>query len=238
MDAGMYKALSGAVAQMHHLEVASQDLANVNTSGYKRQRLAFGEVLARRQPADDRPGGWVAIGAQRTEWGQGALAGTGNPLDLAIEGDGFFVVQTARGERYTRNGGFTLKADGTLITPTGDPVLGESGPLQVTGQKIEVASDGTLRTEEGEIGKLKIVRFGEPRQGVKEGSNLFSSAPANIRLADDNVRIVQGSIEQSNMNPIDGMISLITINRQFESYQRAMSLMDSATERMIADAAR
>ena len=238
MDAGMYKALSGAVAQMRHLEVASQDLANVNTSGYKRQRLAFGEVLARRQPADDRPGGWVAIGAQRTEWGQSAVGSTGNPLDLAIEGDGFFAIQTARGERYTRNVGFTLKADGTLITPTGDPVLGETGPLLVSGQKIEIAGDGTLRTEEGEIGKLKIVRFAEPRQGVKEGSNLFSSVPANVRLADDNVRVVQGSLEQSNMNPIDGMISLITINRQFESYQRAISLMDSATERMIADTAR
>ncbi len=238
MDAGMYKALSGAVAQMRHLETAAQDLANVNTSGYKRQRLAFGEVLARRLPADDRPGGWVAVGAQRTDWSQGAVAATGNPLDLAIEGDGFFAIQTARGERYTRNGGFTLKADGTLITPTGDPVLGESGPLLVTGQKIEVASDGTLRTEEGEIGKLKIVRFAQPGQGVKEGSNLFIGAPADVQLAGENVRVVQGSIEQSNMNPIDGMISLITINRQFESYQRAMSLMDSATERMIADAAR
>jgi flagellar basal-body rod protein FlgF len=238
MDAAMYKALSGAVAQMRHLEVTSQDLANVNTSGYKRQRLAFSEVLATRLPANDRPGGWVAIGDQRTQLEQGAVGGTGNPLDLAIEGDGFFVIQTNRGERYTRNGGFTLKADGTLITPTGDAVLGEGGPMQITGQKIEVTSDGTVRSDQGELGRIRIVRFIEPRQVVKEGANLFVTTPPNVQAAGDNVRIVQGSLEQSNMSPIDGMISLITINRQFESYQRAMSLMDSATERMIADAAR
>jgi flagellar basal-body rod protein FlgF len=236
MDAAIYKALSGAVAQMRHLDVASQDLANVNTAGYKRQRLAFSEVLARRQPADDRPGGWVAIGGQRTQFSQGAVSGTGNPLDVAIEGDGFFAIRTSRGERYTRNGGFTLKADGTLITPGGDAVLGNGGPLQITGQKIEIASDGTVRSEEGEIGTIKIVRFVDPKQAVKEGANLFSAAPTNVKAADD-ARIVQGSLEQSNMSPVEGMVSLITINRQFESYQRAMSLMDSATEKVIAAAA-
>lgn len=236
MDAAMYKALSGAVAQMRYLDVASQDLANVNTSGYKRQRLAFSEVLARRQPASDRAGGWVAIGAQRTQLAQGAVSGTGNPLDVAIEGDGFFAIQTSRGERYTRNGGFTLKADGTLITPAGDGVLGDGGPLQITGQKIEIASDGTVRSDEGEIGTIKIVRFADPSQVVKEGANLFATAPTNIQPAAD-ARIVQGSLEQSNMSPVEGMVSLITINRQFESYQRAMSLMDSATEKVIAAAA-
>ena len=126
MDAAMYKALSGSVAQMHHLDVASQDLANVNTSGYKRQRLAFSEVLAQRLAPEDRPGGFVAVAAQRTNLGQGAVEGTGNPFHLALEGDGFFVIQTARGERYTRNGGFTLKSDGMLMTPQGEPVLGDS----------------------------------------------------------------------------------------------------------------
>ena len=236
MDAAMYKALSGAVAQMRYLDAASQDLANVNTSGYKRQRLAFSEVLARRQPANDRAGGWVAIGAQRTQLAQGAVSGTGNPLDVAVEGDGFFAIQTSRGERYTRNGGFTLKADGTLITPAGDAVLGDGGPLQITGQKIEIASDGTVRSDEGEIGTIKIVRFVDPNQVAKEGANLFATTPANIQPAPD-ARIVQGSLEQSNMSPVEGMVSLITINRQFESYQRAMSLMDSATEKVIAAAA-
>ncbi|HXF75767.1 MAG TPA: flagellar basal-body rod protein FlgF [Methylomirabilota bacterium] len=237
MDAAMYKGLSGAVAQMRQLETTAQDLANVNTSGYKRQRLAFSEVLAKRLPADDRPGGLVAVASQRTHLGQGALHASGNPFDLAIDGEGFFAIQTPRGERYTRNGQFTRKADGRLITSSGDVVLGEGGPLEVSGAKFEVASDGTVRSEEGEVGKLKIVRFTDPRQAVKEGANLFVVEPANVQPGGA-TRVVQGAVEQSNMGPIDGMISLIAIHRLFESYERAMKLMDAATERMISEAAR
>lgn len=241
MDAAMYKALSGSVAQMHHLDVASQDLANVNTSGYKRQRLAFSEVLAQRLAPEDRPGGFVAVAAQRTNLGQGAVEGTGNPFHLALEGDGFFVIQTARGERYTRNGGFTLKSDGTLMTPQGEPVLGDAGPLLISGNKIEVASDGTVRSDEGEIGRLKLVRFIDPAKVSKEGSNLFITERGNVRTASDqatgNARVVQGSLEQSNVSPVDGMISLISIHRQFDSYERIMRLMDSITQKMIASAA-
>lgn len=237
MDAAIYKALSGAVAQMRHLETASQDLANVNTAGYKRQRLAFSEVLAKKVPPDDRPGGLVAIASQRTHFGQGQLYGTGNPFDLALEGDGFFIVQTGRGERYTRNGSFTLKADGTLITPQGDAVLGEGGPLVISGNKIEVGADGVVRTDGGEIGRLRFVRFKDQRQSVKEGTNLFFAERDNVVQATE-LRVVQGSLEQSNVSPVDGMVSLISIHRQFEAYERAMKLMDSATAKMVADAAR
>ena len=237
MDAAMYKALSGSMAETRRLEVASQDLANVNTAGYKGQRLAFSEVLAKRLPADDRPGGFVAVGAQRTHLGPGVLQGTGNPFHLAIEGDGFFVIQTARGERYTRNGGFTMKADGTVISAAGDALLGEGGPIQLSAGNLAVASDGTVRSDQNEIGKLRIVRFTDPRQAVKEGANLFLSEPANVIAADD-ARIVQGNLEQSNVSPIDSMVALISINRQFESYQRAMKLMDQMTEKMINDSAR
>jgi flagellar basal-body rod protein FlgF len=237
MDAAIYKALSGAVAQMRHLETASQDLANVNTAGYKRQRLAFSEVLAKKVPADDRPGGLVAIAAQSTHFGQGELHGTGNPFDIAIEGDGFFAIQTGRGERYTRSGAFTLKADGTLITPQGDPVLGDGGPLVISGNKIEVGADGTVRSEDGEIGKLKFIRFRDRHLAVKEGANFFVADRANVLEATD-LRVVQGSLEQSNVSPVDGMISLVSINRQFEAYERAMKLMDSATAKMLAEAAR
>jgi flagellar hook-basal body protein len=104
MDAAMYKALSGAIVQMRRLEVAAQDLANVNTTGYKGQRLAFNEVLANRLPGSERPGGLVAVGAQKTNLLPVEINVTGSPFHLAIEGDGFFAVRTARGERYTRNG--------------------------------------------------------------------------------------------------------------------------------------
>jgi flagellar basal-body rod protein FlgF len=233
----MYKALSGAVAQMRRLEVTAQDLANVNTSGYKGQRLAFSEVLANGVQPEERPGGWVAIGDQRTQLSPGDIQTTGNPFNLALENDGFFVVQTARGERYTRNGSFTLRSDGTIITPQGDPLVGEGGPLQVTGTRMEVGADGTVRSEEGEVGRIRVVRFADARRAVKEGANLFRSTPDNIEAAAD-TRVLQGSLEQSNVSPVEGMVSLISLNRQFEAYERAMKLMDSATERLLADGSR
>lgn len=237
MDAAIYKALSGAAAQMRSLEVAAQDLANVNTTGYKGQRLAFGEVLARGSAADGRPGGFVAIGEQRTSMAQGAVQGTGDPFNLALEGDGYFVIDTPRGERYTRNGGFSLRGDGTLITAQGEPVLGESGPLVISGNKMEVAADGTVRTDTGEIGRVRIVRFVDSKLAEKEGANLFRTDAANLRDG-TGTRVVQGSLEQSNVSPVDSMVSLITIHRQFDAYQRAMKMIDSVTEKMIADAAR
>jgi flagellar basal-body rod protein FlgF len=237
MDAAMYKALSGAIVQMHKLEVAAQDLANVNTSGYKGQRLAFNEVLAARLPAGARSGGFVAVGDQHTNFLQGQHQGTGNPFHLAIDGEGCFVVETPRGERYTRSGGFTLRADGTVITPQGEPLLGEGGPIQITGGKIDVGIDGTVSSENGEIGKVRIVRFLDRRQVAKEGANLFRSEPANVEdIASP--RVMQGNLEQSNVSPVDSMVSMITIQRQFEAYERAMKLMDGATQKMIADAGR
>ncbi|MGH7931517.1 MAG: flagellar basal-body rod protein FlgF [Candidatus Binatia bacterium] len=237
MDAAIYKALSGAIAQMRKLEVGSQDLANVNTSGYKGQRLAFNEVLAARTPAGMRSGGFVAVGDQRTNFLQGELQGTGNPFHLAIDGEGYFVVETLRGERYTRSGGFTLSADGTVITPQGEPLLGEGGPLQLTGGRMEVGLDGSVRSKNGELGKLRIVRFLDGRRVAKEGANLFRSEPANIEDV-AMPRVTQGNLEQSNVSPIDSMVSMITIQRQFEAYERAIKLMDGATQKMIADAGR
>jgi flagellar basal-body rod protein FlgF len=222
---------------MHKLEVASQDLANVNTSGYKGQRLAFNEVLAARLPAATRPGGFVAVGDQRTNFVQGDLQGTGNPFHLAVDGEGYFVIDTPRGERYTRNGSFTLSADGTVITPQGEPLLGEGGPIQVTGGKMDVGLDGTVRSENGEVGKLRIVRFLDTLRVAKEGANLLRADAANVEDVAA-PKVAQGHLEQSNVSPIDSMVSMITIQRQFEAYERAMRLMDGATQKIIADAGR
>src|ERR1051325_8667980 len=139
MNASIYKAASGAIAEMQRLDVAAQDLANVSTTGYKGQRITFGEVLA-GSPGSDRPGGLVATADQKTNFLPGEMQSSGNPFHLAINGDGLFAVQTPRGERYTRNGSFTLRADGTIVTSAGDPVLGEGGPLQISGSNMQAAA--------------------------------------------------------------------------------------------------
>ena len=129
-----------------------------------------------------------------------------------------------------------MAPDGRVITPQGDSLLSEGGPFQITG-KMDIAPDGTIRSSEGEVGRLRIVRFINPREVAKEGGNLFRTDPKNVQEASA-VRVLQGSLEQSNVSTVDNMTSLIAINRQFEAYQRVMKLMDSATDKMITEGAR
>jgi flagellar basal-body rod protein FlgF len=234
MNASIYKAVSGAIAEMRRLDIAAQDLANVSTTGYKGQRITFAEVLTGLPAGSERAGGLVATGDQKTNFLPGEMQTTGNPFHLAINGQGLFAIQTSRGERYTRNGNFTLTADGTIVTSTGEPVLGEGGPLQVSGSRIEVAADGTVSSDGSELGKLRIVRLLNPRLAIKEGANHFSTPPGNIEVVADPT-VQQGALEQSNVSAVDGMVSLIVLHRQFESYQRAMGLIDSITQKAIAD---
>ena len=112
-------------------------------------------------------------------------------------------------------------------------MLGDSGPIKITGANITVAGDGTVVSNDGEVGKIRVVRFADSRRVAKEGATLFATAPGNVQEATD-PRVLQGSLEQSNVNSIDGMISLIALNRQFEVSQRAMTLMDSVTQKMIS----
>jgi flagellar basal-body rod protein FlgF len=237
MDSTIYKALSGAILQMRKLDLGSQDLANLNTSGYKAQRFAFGELLASDSPAGSRSGGFAAVAAQNTNMLQGQLETTGNPFHLAISGSGFFVIETPRGERYTRSGNFSITGAGTVVTPDGYPLLSDSGHIQVSGGKFEVGTDGNIRSEFGELGKLRIVRFTNPSRLVREGGSLFSSDTVNVE-DEEAPTIIQRTLEQSNVNPIDGMVSLITTQRHYEAYERAMKLVDSVIQKVIADASR
>lgn len=238
MDAAIYKALSGAVAQTRRLEIVVQNLGNVNTPGYKAQSLSFSEVLHDNFRGDEEESaGMVAANRVKSNMNPGEVYSTGNPLNLAILGEGYFAVQTARGERYTRAGSFSLRNDGTLITPQGDPILGDGGPMIITGGKVEVTIDGLVSSSQGQVGKLKIVRFNNPQQALREGGNLFQVNAADVSEATD-VQIMQGGLEQSNVNPIDGMVLLIVNQRHFDAYERAIKLMDGATEKMIQEGAR
>jgi flagellar basal-body rod protein FlgF len=242
MNAGMYKAVSGSVAQMRRLEVTTQNLANLNTSGFKGQRLAFSELLG-LTAEQERVGGLVAIAEQRTDFSQGELQPTGNDFDLALDGEAFFVIRTGRGLRYTRQGNFALAPDGRLVNSFGEPVLGESGNrregevIRISGKKMAVSSDGIVRSEEGEVGKLRIVRFRDPRILAKEGRGLYRAPDGTAQPAAD-YRILQGNLERANINPVDAMVGLINIHRQFEAYGKVLQMMDSATARMLSEGAR
>jgi flagellar basal-body rod protein FlgF len=238
MNAAMYKAVSGSVAQMRRLDVATQNLANLKTAAYKGQRLAFGEVLAQTPDAAERTGGMVAIAEQRTDFSQGELQHTGNDFDLAIDGEGFFVVQGRQGRRYTRQGTFTLSPAGTMMNAAGESVMGEDGPIQVSGKKIEVTPQGVVRSEAGEMGRLRIVGFADPRGLTKEARGLYRAPDGTAPRPAAEYRVLQGSVEQSNVNPIDAMVTLITLHRQFEAYGKVLQMMDSATGKMLSEGAR
>ena len=237
MNAAMYKALSGALVQMRRLEAVTQDLANVNTAGYKGERLVFREVLESPPKPHERIGGQAVVTEQRTDFSNGALRSTGNPFDLALMGDGFFSVQTPAGERYTRQGAFSLSVNNTLVTPSGEALLGESGPIRIDGKKVDITETGAVLVDGEEVDRLKIMRAEDPRRLVREGSTFFRAEEANLQAADE-AQVVQGSLEDANVNPIEAMVSLIDIQRQFEAYERAIRTMDSVTEKVVTEAGR
>ena len=237
MNAAMYKALSGAVTQMRRLETTAQNIANLGTVGYKTERLSFAEIVAGGLREREHTGGLVAVVEQRTDLSQGPLDETGNPLDLAIDGDGFFSVQTPRGVRYTRAGIFRLSSDGTVTTPLGDALLGAQGPIRVQGETVKVSPQGAVLVDGAEVGTIRVVRFDDPRVLAKEGQNLFV-APDGTETPATDFQVRQGMLERANVSAIEEMVKLITLQRQFEAYERAMRMMDSATERLLTEAAR
>lgn len=221
---------------MRRLETAAQNLSNLNSAGYKADGLAFSEVLGGYTRAGQRAGGMVAIGQQQTNFAQGAIERTGNPFDLAIDGEGFFAVQTPQGVRYTRQGTFVLAADGAVVTPLGYALLGQGGPVRVE-NRMEVTPEGVVFSNGAEIDRIRVTRFAQLQELQKQGAGLFHDAEGQAQEATD-FRILQGSLERSNVNPIETMVTLITLNREFESYQRALRLMDETTAKMVNEGAR
>jgi len=230
--------LSRQAALQRELDVVSNNVANMNTSGYKADGAVFEEFLspvARAAMTSAR----VSFVHDRATWhnmSQGTVEQTGNPLDIAIQGNGFFVVQTPRGERYTRNGALQLNATGELVTAGGLPVLGENGPIrfQSTDRDISIAQDGTISVREGTQtqtsslrGRLRIVGFARPHQLQKDGDGTFSAAANNAARPEPESRVLQGSIEKSNVRSIAEMSRLIEVTR---SYTQMATLLQQQSD--------
>ena len=218
--------LSRQVALQRELDVVSNNLANVNTTGYKADGAIFEEFLSPTARAAET-GNRISFVHDRATWhdlGQGTVEQTGNPLDVAVQGNGFFVVQTPRGERYTRNGALQLNANGELVTASGYPVLGDSGPIrfQPTDRNIMIAQDGTVSVQEGSQsqasslrGRLRVVNFNRPQQLQKDGDGSFSASANNAPQPDTQSRILQGSIEKSNVRSVVEMTRMIEVTRSY-----------------------
>jgi flagellar basal-body rod protein FlgF len=250
MENALLVGLSRQVALNRELEAVANNIANLNTTGFKADGTVFEEFLMpvardnKFAAADSR----LSFVRDRASWhdlSPGPLQHTGNPLDLAIDGNAFFAVQTPSGERYTRNGSFQINAAGQLVTAGGDQVLGEGGPIQFqpTDNKINIAEDGSIRVREGDKatidaarGKLRLVTFANPGVLHKDGASRFA-APANVQpQAAAKARVTQGVIEKSNVRGVIEMTRMIEITRTYTQIatmlQQSSDLRRSAIEKL------
>jgi len=238
MDSGYYAACAGLAAQTQALELVANNLANLGTAGYRGQRAIFRSLVA--------GDGWIpwntlnaavnnfgVLGGSRVDPSSGSLAATGNPMDLAVAGKGFFVVQSARGTLYTRDGGFHRTPEGQLVTAEGDRVLGEQGPITLPNGVVSVSADGTVSIDGAVAAKLRIAEFA-PDTSLTAAGNALYSAPAGAELSPSASAVRQGMIEASNVSPVESVVELITVQRNAEMMQRALSLFDSQLNQTAA----
>jgi flagellar basal-body rod protein FlgF len=240
MDNALLVGLSRQMALGRELDVIANNMANVTTNGFKgresrSQEFTMPVARANTFKPQDRALSFVVDAGTTLDTSLGAIEATGNALDAAIKGDGFFAVQTPAGERYTRNGAFTLDAAGQIVTSDGHPVLGENGPITIGQQETGVAfaPDGTVSTTQGQRGRLRLVRFDNPSALHNEGGNLFSaSVPAQAAGATS--RIEAGTLERSNVKPIVEMTRLIEVNRAYTSVAGMMTRLDEIKRSAIS----
>ncbi|RJP26163.1 MAG: flagellar hook-basal body protein [Candidatus Abyssobacteria bacterium SURF_5] len=247
---GIYTAASGMIAQGRRVDVISNNLANVGTTGFKRSQPAirgfhqiFSREIMRYPPArgiDNVDGGGAAVNATIEDFSQGPTIESGNPLDLALEGPGFFVVRTPLGDRYSRAGNFSLNSLGHLVTREGYPVLGREGPIIIHGETVRISANGDVLVNDVPAETILVVDFPKPYPLTPYGDSLFGAteagATASFVVPDPRVRV--GALEGSNVNPIAELVSLMSAARSYESSQRAVQALDESLDAAVNRIAR
>ena len=215
--------MDGSLAQQHRFENISNNLSNINTNGFKKNVISFDKALSLNNQSS-------------IDFSLGAVVHTGNKLDLALGGKGFFKIATPEGTRYTRDGAFTLDKDGRLITGQGYKVLGENGPITISGNDITIEPDGQVMDAEGAVGKLSIVEFEKPEALQKIGGSLYMHTGENNNIYNAReINMQQGYLEKSNVDPTEEMIRMIEAYRNFESVQKAIQSMDEIASKLVND---
>lgn len=235
MNRGIYATATGMVGAQRRLDVLAHNLANAATSGYKRDGVAFADVLVRELYANGGMGEHLgsigsgpSLSRQFTVMERGPITHTGNGLDVAIEDpECMFAVQTKFGVRYTRNGAMQLNASGELVDSRGNLVLDDRmQPITVGGAPAQIQPDGEIVAGDQTFGRIGIFRGAF----AKVGENLFESTDAQ---PDADCRLVPQSLEGSNVNPVQEMIRMIEVSRSFEMAQRSIVQQDELTKTLI-----
>jgi len=256
MIRGIYTAASGMMAEETRNAVIANNLANVNTVGYKKDIAVskeFSSILLKRMndgpnsPAIGNVGLGTTIDQVVTSQAQGSVRVTGNPLDVAINGSGFFTVETPNGIRYTRNGEFTRSADGVLVTTEGFPVQGEDGPIQLgNAQTVTISPDGRVLLGDNsqpsatasQAGKLAITTFVDDRQLVKEGNSLLVAPPGAETADSSTAGLRQGALEESNVNVITEMVNMINGQRAFDMNAKMIKIHTDELDKAVNEVGR
>ena len=248
MENALLIGLSRQMVLERQMDVVANNVANVNTPGYKADKSLFQEFLKSGAHEDnfvgqDRRVSYVLDSGTFKDFSQGPTEQTKNPLDVAVDGGGFLVVQTPAGERYTRDGGLQVNNQGQLVTAAGNPVLGNSGPIvfQPTDHDVSIAADGNITVLEGinridaVRGKLRLVSFADAQKLLKEGNNLYAAGTAAAQ-PDTASKVRQGFVEKSNVNSVVEMSRMIEVTRTYTQIsnllQQQSDLHKSAIEKL------
>src|ERR1700722_1937367 len=246
MDSGMYAAYTGLLSRTQALDTAANNLSNAGTNGFRAQRDYFSGVLVGGLDQDPETAsqvgqavnGFGVLGGNRLDLGQGELQATGNPLDLALEGQGFFALQTANGIRYTRDGSFSRSSTGVLQTSQGEPVLdANQKSITIPTGVVRVSPDGTISVSNSDgsviVGKVGSFDFADKSALIAEGSNRFSANGAKPIAA--NASVEEGSLEGANEDSVYGTMQLVLVQRQAEMMQKALSVFNNDFDKTASE---
>jgi len=232
---GIYIALSGAVLKQDQIDIVSNNIANANTVGFKKERASFKEFLVSRiSGAQDSDDGRAMsdLSGMKTDFGAGTHLKTGNPLDVALDGKGFLSIE---GGRYTRKGNLRVARDGFLVTQEGLKVHGSKGPIKIAAGQADIAPSGEVRVNGKPVDTLKIVDFANQGE-LKELEGGYYTA--NLPSIKSNAIVAPGHLEASNVDVVKEMVQMITTLREFETYQKAIQMFDEAAARVNNDMAK
>jgi flagellar basal-body rod protein FlgG len=220
----------GAIHEQRRIfDLIANKLSNAQTAGFKKDVPVFHTVLNQSlSQLQNTP-----IEEVKTSFHQGNIQRTGNDLDLAIDGEGFFLIKTPFGMRYTRAGNFKLDYERKLVNADGFPVMGSKGEITINGRVIAVEADGTIRADGGEIDQIPLVTFPDLNLLKKEGHTLFRCEDPQKEINPSNSRILQGALESSNVNPIEEMVNLIDSLRSYESCMKSIQAQDELNSKAV-----
>ena len=245
MLGGMIDAVKGCLKEEMRMDVTSNNLANSTVIGFKKERVSFQDLLDRQENAGVPIEGSgtgpndSALIQIKTDLSQGDIRITGNSLDFAIYGKGFFRVDTPDGIRYTRKGNFKLDAMGFLVTQGGYQVMGKGGPINISGGEIHVDGQGVIESDGSEVGQIDVVDFEDYKTLIKEGNAMYKNDSGDPGVVPPlETKIEQGYVELSNVNVAEEMIQMIHSLRAFESYQKAIQVLDGLNNRAINEVSR